>query len=136
MLSDWHHTLLSYITRSIDCVKAGGEKPYLDSGVLIFYHPFQFKKQIHKNLKVLNNVFLDKAALHYGEEGLSMADILIFNEVLALAPLGHDMSKYPKILDWVRQLAGANPALIKANKPIEKLCIQNQVPYWIQTAKL
>jgi len=59
MLSDWHHTLLSYISRNNDCIEAGGEKAYLASGVLIFYHPFQFKKEIHKALKNLNSIYLD-----------------------------------------------------------------------------
>lgn len=136
MLSDWHHTLLSYITRSIDCIAAGGEKPYLDSGVLIFYHPFQFTKEIHKALKNLNKHYLDKEALHHGTPGLSMCDVLIFNEVMSLAPLGHDMSKYPKILDWINKLASSNPCLIKANRPIEKLCLENKVPYFLSIPKL
>jgi len=138
MLSDWHHTLLSYISKNIDCIAAGGEKPYLNTGILIFYHPFQFEKEIHKALKNLNTVYLDKPSINYGQgqTGLTLSDILIFNEVLSLAPLGHDMSRYPRILDYLNQLAGNNPCLVKANKSIEKLCIENKVPYFLSVPKL
>jgi len=46
------------------------------------------------------------------------------------------MSRYPRVTEWVRELAGNNASLLKANKPIEALCQKNNVPYFINTPKL
>lgn len=134
---DWHLTLLSYISKHVDCLAAGGEEEYLKTGPSLFLMPFQFTKEIHKTLKNLDQIYLQSDALSAAKGVIpTLADFLIINEVLSLAPIGHRIDKYPQVVEYIGKAVGSFPAFIKVNKVLEKECSESNVPYFAPSAKL
>ena len=61
MIMDWHLTLLSYISKNIECIELGGEEEFKKQSPPTFFAPFMFPKEVHKTLKNLDLEFLEKS---------------------------------------------------------------------------
>lgn len=98
MLLDWHLTNLGYATHYTNLTILGEEK-FNEVNSQTFYATFLYPKEVHKNLKMLNNDLLDKNdGLSDGSNELTLADFFIFQEILTLNMIGHKLTKYPKVV--------------------------------------
>lgn len=101
---DWHITCLSYCTHSVN-LKALGEEEYRKKQSLTFYAPFQYPKEVHKNVKMLDTDFIDRMLFNGEDRDLSLADIFIFNELMTLNLMGQNLQKYPRVVLYLKDLA-------------------------------
>ena len=116
MILDWHLTCLSYATHYTNITVMGEEK-FTQVNSQTFYAPFQYPKEVHKNIKLINNEYLEKnTAFSSGNGQLTLADFFIFHEILTLNIIGHNLSKYPKVVLYLQRLNKNHPAMGQSTK--------------------
>ena len=52
-------------------------------------------------------------------ENLTLADFLVFNEVVSLSMVGNNLEKYTKVKKYMDAVSNKNAIFIEINKPVE-----------------
>lgn len=134
MILDWHLTCLCYATHFTN-ISILGEEKFLKVNSQTFYAPFQFPKEVHKNLKMINNLFLENInAFSDGTGEPTLADFLIFQEILTLNMIGHNLSKYPKVVLYLQRLNKAHPCLGESTKVLEAQLVRNGGEFYLKNS--
>ena len=134
MMMDWHLTSLSYCGKHVQ-VKTIGESAFLEKNRYFFYSPDQFSKEIHKNLKVLNNEFYERK--YWADlNNLTLADLLIINEVIGLNLINFDITKFPHVLESLQLSCGKFGTLREAIQPLEKVIVEKGFSLFAPSQKL
>lgn len=87
-----------------------------------------------RHLKIFQNSFLEKLReFNVGEREIpSIADFLIFSELMILNTLSIDMKKYGKILDYVLRFKDEVPVVKEIfYQEIGKYCEENNMKYFL-----
>ena len=134
MMMDWHLTTLCYANLMVEH-KLLGDAAFDQRYPIYFYKPEQFAKEVHKSLKMLNKDLYEKH-LWGNIENLTLADILIFNELLSLNLVGHDISKYPELGAFLTKLYEAKPQAQEAAKPVLSVVSSKGLKPYVQSQKL
>lgn len=94
-------------------------------------------QKISKSLQLLNDVLLDSPGLGFRKGYLTLADFLIFNELIGLSLTGQSLFLYPRVREYLNYISCIGSSiLIQVNKPIEKLCQRERLPYYLNIPKL
>lgn len=128
MVLDWHITCLSYCTHTVN-IKALGEEKFKQR-MSTFYAPFQYPKEVHKNIKMLNNDFIDKF-LFNGQRDISLVDFFVFSELMTLNLIGHNLEKYPRVTLYLKNLAFKFNELKESLKSVEAYAKMNGYGYYL-----
>jgi glutathione S-transferase len=86
-----------------------------------FFAPWQYPKEVHKQLKQLDRLMIGKKESindGFGQK-ITLVDFFIFNEVLTLNLTGHDLTKYPNVVAYLKRMSAQYPELLDTNKSIE-----------------
>ena len=67
---------------------------------------------------------------------LTLADFLVFNEVVSLSMIGNNLEKYPKVRKYMDAVSNRNPVFVEINKPVEAIASKKNHQYMLSTAKL
>ena len=54
-------------------------------------------------------------------EKLTLADFLVFNEVVSLSMIGNNLEKYPKVRKYMDAVSNKNAIFVEINKPVEAI---------------
>ena len=106
MMLDWHLTTLSACGRLVD-YNLLGEEEYLRRYKDLFNMPSTFEFEAEKNLRILDQDLFQRGL--WGQKELTLADLLIFNEVLKLNLINYDLSPYPQILKFINTILADFP---------------------------
>ena len=134
MMLDWHLTTLGLANLMVEH-KMLGDKSFEKRYPIYSFRPEQFSKEVHKNLKMLSTEFKEKR--YWGDlQNLTISDILIFNEILTLNLINHDISKYPGLIEFLNGLYNTVPTVKETLKPIHQDVTSKGISFYIQSQKL
>jgi len=120
MMLDWHLTILSYCTLFVNHAVMGDEE-FEKRQKFYFYAPWQYPKEVHKALKQLDKLHINKKKCINSGIGqkITLVDFFIFNEIMILNLIGHKLEKYPNVVLYMKRMSVQYPELLDVNKSIE-----------------
>ena len=133
MILDWTLNNLNYCSLHVNHTLLGDEE-YKRRTNLTFYAPWQYGKEVHKNMKRFDTIIIKEPCLFNGlaqNQKITLADIFVFNEILTLNLIDRDLSKYPNAVLYIKRLAAAYPKLVEYNKSIQAYASVKKVPYYL-----
>ena len=134
MMLDWHLTTLSISNLMVEH-KILGDIAFEAKYPIFFLKPEQYPKDVHKSLKMLSSDFKERK--YWGDAlNPTISDIMIFNELLNLNLIKHDLSKYPGLVDYLNELYSKVPAAKEVTKPLISSLASKGIPTYIQPQKL
>ena len=117
MMMDWHLTTLSFCNKQVE-VKLLGEPAFLEKYKIFFLLPEQFPKEVHKSLKLLDTEFIDRGYFQSRSTGPTIADIMIFNEIISLNQINYPINKYPRILSILQSMIDSTPTVREVSRSV------------------
>ena len=124
-------TCLSYATHHTNLTILGEEK-FKQVTSQTFYAAFQYPKEVHKNLKMINNQFLENnSAFSDGQSDLTLADFFVFHEILTLNMIGYKLTKYPKVVLYLQRLNKSHPSLRHGTKALEAQLVRTGGKFYL-----